>query len=56
MYSAIFFGFMSGLSSSILFYSYAIVYRYGAYSLTADSDHLVYSTYKEFNTLVVCFI
>ncbi|XP_065886381.1 ATP-dependent translocase ABCB1-like isoform X2 [Dysidea avara] len=56
MYSAIFFGFMSGLSSSILFYSYAIVYRYGAYSLTADSDHLVYSTYKEFNTATTVLI
>ena len=52
MYSAIFYGFMTGLASSVLYYSFAIIYRYGAYTLTADSDHLAYSTYKELNTSV----
>jgi len=53
MYSAIFYGFMTGLSSSLLYYSYAVINRYGAYTLTVDSDHLVHTTYKEFNTSVI---
>ncbi|XP_065886383.1 ATP-dependent translocase ABCB1-like isoform X2 [Dysidea avara] len=56
MYSAIFYGFMTGLASSVLYYSFAIIYRYGAYTLTADSDHLAYSTYKELNTTVIVLI
>jgi len=56
MYTAIFLGFMSGLSSSLGYYGYAVIYRYGAYTLTLDSDHLVHSTYKEFNTYVMTLL
>jgi len=51
---------MSGFSDGMFYFIYAVVFRYGAFAVTVNSDNVAYVNYKELITLVllsvVCYI
>lgn len=60
LYNAVFYGIMSGFSDGMFYFIYAVVFRYGAFAVTVNSDNVAYVNYKELITLVllsvVCYI
>jgi len=52
LYNAVFYGIMNGFSDGIFYFLYAVLFRYGAYAVTVDSDHVAFVNYKELLMLV----
>jgi len=48
MYSAVLFGFMTGLAGGLIYFLYAVVFRFGAFIVTVDTDNVAYTSYKDF--------
>ena len=50
MYNAVLFGVMSGFSGGLIYFTYAVLFRFGAFIVTVDSDNVVHTPYKNFIT------
>jgi len=52
LYNAVFYGIMNGFSDGIFYFLYAVLFRYGAFAVTVDSDHVAFVNYRELLMLV----
>lgn len=50
MRNAVLFGVMSGFSAGLIYFMYAILFRFGAFIVTADSDNVAHTSYRNFIT------
>ena len=50
MHNAVLFGVMAGFSGGLIYFMYAVLFRFGAYIVTADSDNVAQTSYRNFIT------
>jgi len=55
LYNAIFYGIMSGFADGIFYFLYAVLFRYGAFAITVDSDNVASIDYRSMIMLVTSF-
>ena len=47
MYLALFYGLMYGLSDGLIYFMYAVAFRFSAFLITLETDNVAFTTYKE---------
>ena len=50
MRNAVLFGVMSGFSGGLIYFMYAVLFRFGAFIVTADDDNVAQTSYRNFIT------
>lgn len=50
MHNGVFVGFMFGFSGGLIYFMYAVLFRFGAFIVTADSDNVAHTSFRNFIT------
>ena len=50
MRSAVFVGFMAGFAGGLIYFMYAVLFRYGAFVVSSDEDNVAHTSYRNFIT------
>ena len=50
MRSAVYVGFMAGLAGGMIYFMYAVLFRYGAFVVSSDDDNVAHTSYRNFIT------